>query len=150
MKEREEFIKSFRAVQPKFSRLCAAYLIRTGLTLSQYTLLAVAADAGTLPMTEVSEKLRISKPAVTNLVDRLEESRLLKRMPHLQDRRIHLIQIQPKGREVVRKMQGMILGVLLQTLNEFRDPEKQTIQRFYARLSRTLDESWGQHTGKKK
>ncbi len=140
MNERDEFIQTFREIQPKFSRVYARLLIEADLTLPQYVLLNQLVDRGVLTMTEVSEKLHITKPAVTSLVDRLEKNRFLKRLAHPRDRRISLLEIQPKGKKIVRKVQGHILPLLLRTLDAFGPKERKLISRFYTRLSRTLDE----------
>src|SRR3989338_5365403 len=102
---KDSFIKTFRQVQPKFSQVCAAHLNKVKLNLPQYTLLGLLLDSGTMPMSEVGLKLHISKPAVTNLVDRLEKNKYLKRVPHPSDRRVYLLQVLPKGEKAVRDMQ---------------------------------------------
>lgn len=109
------------------------------MTLPQFALLNLVADAGTIPMTEASEKLHISKPAVTHLMDRLEENRFLRRVNHPQDRRVSLIQILPKGKKVVSGMQATMLGILLKALTKFTLQEQKVIRNFYALLSRTID-----------
>ena len=138
MSNRDQFTVYFREVQPKFSRLFTIILSKIGLTLPQYALLTQLAVDGTLPMTQVSRRLHISKPAVTNLVDRLEKNKCLSRIPHPKDRRIYLLELQPKGEKIVRKVQSEVLNVLLQTLSQFSAKERMTINRFYASLSQTL------------
>ncbi len=140
MKEKEAFIRHFREVQPKFSRLCLRSLSQTNLTMPQFGLLNTLVSTDALPMTDVSDKLHITKPAVTNLVDRLERNKFLKRIPHPEDRRIHLLKIEPKGRKVVREMQSTILIFLLKALGQFDFSEQKIITEFYARLSKTMDE----------
>jgi DNA-binding MarR family transcriptional regulator len=137
--ERKEFISCFREVQPKFSRLCSRSLAGLHMTLPQFALLNLVADAGTIPMTEASEKLHISKPAVTHLMDRLEENHFLRRVDHPKDRRVSLIQILPKGKKVVTGMQATMLGILLKALTKFTLQEQKVIRQFYALLSRTID-----------
>ena len=139
MDERGEFISCFRDVQPKFSRLCARSLTHLHMTLPQFALLNLVAHEGTLPMTEASEKLHITKPAVTHLVDRLESNLFLKRLPHPKDRRVYLIQILPKGKKVVSGMQATMLGILLKALKKFTLQEQKVIRGFYALLSQTID-----------
>ena len=139
MKEKEAFTHYFREVQPKFTRLCVRNLSREKLTIPQFAALNVLAAAGTLPMTELSGKLYISKPAVTNLVDRLEENKYLKRISEPNDRRVHLIRIEPKGEKLVREMQASILVSLLKTLEKFSAAERQTVTRFYKELSEVMD-----------
>lgn len=144
MHERDDFIRTFREIQPKFSRLFARLLIRADLTLPQFALLNQLVNHGTLSMTEVSGRLGITKPAVTNLVDRLENGKCLKRLPHSKDRRVSLLEIQARGEQIVRNIQAQILPVLLKTLDQFSAQEKETIAKFYSLLSKTLDEVLGQ------
>lgn len=141
--ERDEFILRFREVQPKFSRFYARLLTQAKLTLPQYALLNLLLNRGTIPMTEASQSLYITKPAVTNLVDRLEKNKFLKRVPHAADRRVSLLRIEPKGEKLVRETQAQVLGFLLKALEEFNENERGTIRRFYAALSRSMDDALG-------
>lgn len=141
MKGTQPFIRIFREIQPKFARIISGALMEAGLTLPQYTLLNLVATAGQMPMTEASAKLYITKPAVTNLADRLEKNHFLKRIPHPRDRRVFLLEIQPKGQKIVRKVQATILNFLLKTLHHFSEAERAVITRFYRSLSNVLDET---------
>ena len=139
MREREKFIHRFREVQPKFSRLYAHILMGAGLNLSQFALLSQLAASGPVSMTEAGAKLGVTKPAVTNLVDRLEKKGFLRRVHHPDDRRVFLLEIKPHGKTLVRRVQGEALIFLLKTLEKFSGKEKETISHFYGLLSRTLD-----------
>lgn len=143
MSEKEEFIRQFREIQPKFSRFYARLLTQANLSLPQFALLSQIVNRPSVSMTEVSAKLHITKPAVTHLVDRLEKSRFLKRLPHPRDRRVSLLQIQPKGEKVVRKTQGEALSFLLKALGQLSATERKTITRFYTLLSQAMDEFLG-------
>ena len=138
MRETEEFTRSFREVQLKFSRFYVVILSQLGLTLPQYALLNQLLVTDMMPMTQTSKKLHITKPAVTGLVDRLEKNKFLKRISHPKDRRIYLLQIQPKGIKLVRQIQEHVLQVLLDTLAQFTSNERKVINQFYALLSQTL------------
>ncbi len=144
MTQPDPFVRTFREVQPKFARFMARTLTERKLSLPQYALLNLLATAGKIPMTEASEKLHISKPAVTNLVDRLEKNSFLKRLADPKDRRVYLIQIQAKGESLIRETQTTILGFLLETLKLFDLKERRVISRFYELLSQTLDRSMEQ------
>ena len=140
MREKDEFARSFQEIQPKFSRLLTRLLNEADLSLPQFAVLNQLVDLRTLSMTEVSRRLHITKPAVTHHVDRLEKRALLKRIPHATDRRIFILEILPKGERIIRKTQAYFLKLLLKTLRAFRSQERKTIRRFYALLSRTLDQ----------
>ena len=139
MKKNNEILGFLRDLQVKFPRFYTRVLTARDLTLPQYTLLSLLTISGTVPMTEISEKLFISKPAVTSLVDRLEEKKFLKRLPHPNDRRVHLIQIAPKGEKLTQAIRASALALFLKTLDKFSANEREIIGRFYASLSHTMD-----------
>lgn len=147
MSEKDEFSTYFRAIQVSFARVYSRILTEADLTLPQYALLSQLTVSGSMSMTEVSEKLHITKPAVTHLVDCLERKAFLKRIPHPSDRRIFLLEIQQKGKKIAREIQSEILHLLLKNLNQFTPEEKKTIVRFYALLSENLEELLIQKAG---
>lgn len=134
-----EFQSTFRQAQPKFSRLYTRMLSTLDLTLPQYALLNILEADGPMSMTEASRKLHLSKPAVTNLVDRLAESGRVKRCAHTGDRRVIMLRVLSPGLTVVRKMRSQVLNVLMGTLGRFSGSERKVISRFYAALSEGLD-----------
>ena len=141
MSSKAELPRYWREIQVKFSRFYARILLQVGLTLPQYALLSQLTQAGRLPMTEISEKLHISKPAVTHLVDRLEKKKCLKRVPHPKDRRIYLLKLEPKGERMVRRIQSEVLDLILKTLKPFKAHERKTIERFYLLLSKIVGDA---------
>jgi len=148
MELKKEITGYLRGVQLKFSRLYTRILSEEGITLPQYVLLNQLAGGEKIPMTEISARLLISKPAVTNLVDRLEKKKLLKRLPHATDRRIYLLEIQPKGGKIISRVQTHVLGVFLKTLDLFTPRERKTIARFYALLYQKIESVLGMSKGR--
>ena len=138
MNEREAFVANFRELHPKFSRMYTQLLARIDLTFPQYTLLYQLILLGTVSMTEISGRLEITKPAVTNLVDRLEEKKFLKRVPHVKDRRVILLEILPKGKKIITEIQGRSLDLLLKAYDQFDGKEHKIISRFYATVSKVM------------
>jgi DNA-binding MarR family transcriptional regulator len=53
---------------------------------------------GALPLGKVGERLQVHRTSVTNIVDRLERSGFVRRVPHEKDRRAVLAEITPAGR----------------------------------------------------
>lgn len=140
MNRRETFAASFRELHPKFSRMHTQMLGRVNLTLPQYSLLCQLMLLGTVSMTEISSRLEITKPAVTNLVDRLEKKKFLKRVPDTRDRRVIQLEILPKGKKIIGEIQEQGLGVLLKAYDQFNASAHETIGRFYAELSKVMDD----------
>ncbi|OQA55006.1 MAG: putative HTH-type transcriptional regulator YusO [Candidatus Omnitrophica bacterium ADurb.Bin277] len=139
MKEGEGFANTFREIQPKFSRLYASVLAEVNLSLPQYALLNQLRTFGTMSMTETSKRLNLTKPAITHLVDKLEEKKLLKRLTHPKDRRIILLSIRPKGEKIVSWIHGYSLQMLLGAYDQFDAAGQETVRRFCSAISRELD-----------
>lgn len=124
-----------RAQQIVMARVDEA-LRPSGLTFSRYELLTLLSfsKSGALPMAMASARLQVHPTSVTNTVDRLENSELVKRVPHPSDRRATLIEITPAGRELAAAATEELnqkvfarpglppqrLQLLLQLLAEFR------------------------------
>jgi DNA-binding MarR family transcriptional regulator len=58
---------------------------------------------GELPMGKMGDRLMLHPTSVTNIIDRLEQQDLVRRIPHPTDRRTVLAQITEDGRQVVEK-----------------------------------------------
>ncbi len=72
------------------------------LTFARYEVLAwLAMDPDSaLTLSWISKTLRIPPATVTNIIDRLEDEKLVRRVPHPSDARTTLAVITPRGRRV--------------------------------------------------
>src|SRR6201991_3401467 len=73
-----------------------------GLTFPRYEALMLLSftRAGALPLGKIGERLQVHRTSVTNIIDKLEADGLVRRVPHVEDRRATLAQLTPRGREV--------------------------------------------------
>lgn len=71
-----------------------------GLTFARYELLMLLqfSRRASLPVTKASSRLQVHPTSVTNAVDRLETSGLVRRLPHPTDGRATLVEITARGR----------------------------------------------------
>lgn len=141
MPDRAQFAQYFREIQVKCSRLYAIFISDADLTVSQHAVLNELLTTKRMPMTEVGEKLHITKPAVTHLVDRLEEKGYCKRKAHPKDRRVHLIEIQPKGEKIARDIHAHFLNYLLQVFTKQGAEHRKIILQFYAALNENIEQA---------
>lgn len=58
---------------------------------------------GSLPLGKMGERLQIHPASVTNIVDRLSQQGLVRRVPHPEDGRTTLCEITDEGRTVVKE-----------------------------------------------
>ncbi|MCU1355724.1 MAG: regulatory protein MarR, partial [Acidimicrobiales bacterium] len=92
-----------RAQQIVLSRVDEA-LRPWSLTFARYEVLVLLhfTKAGTLPLGKMGDRLMLHQASITNLVDRLEEQGLVRRLAHPTDRRTTLAELTPEGRKVVK------------------------------------------------
>jgi len=88
--------------QQLLSNEIAAVMRQHDLTFARYEVLAwLATDPeSSLTLSWISKTLRIPPATVTNIIDRLESDKLVRRVPHPSDARTTLAVITPKGRRV--------------------------------------------------
>jgi len=74
----------------------------TGLQIAQYHVLGVLMKDGKLPMSEIGQRLYISRPYMTALADSLIAEELVERLPDPSDRRVINLAITEKGKKYLR------------------------------------------------
>jgi DNA-binding MarR family transcriptional regulator len=80
-----EALEPFELTFPRYEALMLLFLSRNG----------------SLPLGKIGERLQVHRTSVTNTIDGLERSGLVRRVPHEEDRRAVLAEILPEGRRVV-------------------------------------------------
>ena len=106
------------------------------LSIPQYTLLGFLAAESGVPMGHLAKQMGHATSATTGLVDRLEAAGLVRRASVKGDRRQKLVEITPKGRDLVGKMQAELryhLGGILAKLDA-------ADQDAWVRIYRTMEE----------
>jgi|GEM_PF-623840 DNA-binding MarR family transcriptional regulator len=79
-------------------------LLKINLTAAQIKLLTCFSDREELNMSELSRNLGVSMPTMTAMVDRLVNSKMVKRERDTIDRRIVRAGLTDSGREMLRKL----------------------------------------------
>ena len=76
-----------------------------GLTCSQYNVLRILRGEGKpLPSLEIADRMIQVVPAITGLIDRLEQQKLVVRRRSTEDRRVVFVEITNKALEVLKKL----------------------------------------------
>lgn len=75
----------------------------TGLTVERLELLALLDHEGPLTAGDLSEELRVSRPAITRMVSGLEDDGLVRRSTNMLDGRSVVTRITPAGRRLLNR-----------------------------------------------
>jgi DNA-binding MarR family transcriptional regulator len=79
------------------------------LTPASGLVLSILADSPTsLPPNVIADRLIITRATVTGLIDSLERREYVRRIPHQADRRMLLVEITDKGREVAKAFRPLV------------------------------------------
>ena len=115
-----------RAQQIVLSRVDEA-LRPWSLTFARYEVLVLLhfTRTGSIPLGKMGDRLMLHQASITNLVDRLEEQGLVRRVAHPTDRRTTLAELTADGRRVVQEATRAVVdasvGVAELTAREARD-----------------------------
>ncbi|HZF91058.1 MarR family transcriptional regulator [Streptomyces sp.] len=114
-----------------------------GITPAQSRLLRTLAHYGSPPrMADLAERLEVVPRAVTTLVDGLEASGKVRRVPDPANRRVIRIELTPDGRTALRRLRG----VRRSAANEILAPLTEDQRRLLGGLLDTLVDGAGERS----
>lgn len=89
-----------------------ALLKPLGLTFARYEVLVLLSftRSGAMPLGRMGRRLMVHPASITNAVDRLERTELVRRVPHPEDGRATLAEITDEGREVMIRATDVLVG----------------------------------------
>lgn len=117
-------------LQIQFTRLFRAH----GLTPQQYNVLRILRGAdGPLPCLEVARRLLTMVPAITGLMDRLEQAGLVQRERSAEDRRVVLAALTEEGEQLLRSLDKPVEQLHKQLLGHMSALELNRLSRLSAK-----------------
>jgi DNA-binding MarR family transcriptional regulator len=91
-------------------------------------LINIRESGGSLRMTDIADKLVLSRGGITKLVDRLEQAGYVARVPSAEDRRVTMVEITKSGRATVARSRSIIDDVVLaRWANRITDAEAEVV-----------------------
>lgn len=143
-------IEGYRAMQlgsDLFDELAAELL---GVNRSDMRAMDVLQRIGPMPAGTLADEIRLSRPATTTVLDRLEKKGYVRRSPDPVDRRRVLIELTPRATERASEIWGGFFGYAEREAPRYTVAELKALRRFaergiaenerqLARLQRLLD-----------
>jgi DNA-binding MarR family transcriptional regulator len=108
----EGILREFSGARPGLDAACP------DLTFPQYNALLAVRDAGEVSIKLLAERLQVSPPSASTMVDRLVEMGLLERQQNPHDRRSVRIRLSPIGTESIEGIESVVLRFLVELMNE--------------------------------
>jgi DNA-binding MarR family transcriptional regulator len=112
----------------QLTRALLSYLVKQAhlnkLGLIEYLVLSRACDEGGVTARDAARAFDLNTSTMTGLSDRLEKDKLVRRHAHPTDRRVLVLKATARGRAVIAKSSGQLLGDL-EEVGSALDPEQQ-------------------------
>jgi DNA-binding MarR family transcriptional regulator len=112
-----------------------------GINLSEMTLMGqIRSLGGSARMVDLALRLRVSKPAITKIADKLERLDLLKRQPDPTDRRVVRISLTQQGKKVQARAESVFETIMQEALwDHITSSEAATIVSTLDKIQNNLD-----------
>jgi len=115
-----------------------------GLTSPQYNILRILRGEGDrLPCLEIASRMVAMVPAITALIDRLTEVKLVVRERSEEDRRVIYIGLTEKGRKALAELDGPVADLHHRLLGHLPSSELRELSRLLTKARASLLEAKG-------
>ena len=114
------------ALMPMIARrILLGFFQTVSITQTQIFTIITIAEGAPIRLSELSQKLNISAPTVTGIVDRLEKLAYVRRIPDREDRRAINVDLTPKGRALAMKFKATIKSKWKELLAQLPEREQE-------------------------
>jgi DNA-binding MarR family transcriptional regulator len=134
MTDPQELARLMAEFGKAYTRRIFSEVGRAGTTPARARLLMALQCPTGAQMSEVGARLGVTPRNVTKLVDGLEEEGLLKREPHPHDRRVTLLRLTDKGRQVSHQSMGANWATAAQLYERLSAAERRDLARILRKL----------------
>ena len=133
--------RGYNAVLKEFNRLFS----RFGLSEAQFNILLLLVRQGKegMMLSDIGQRMLVSKADITGLADRLEREGLIVRDGRLDDRRAKVAKITDKGLELVKKVVPLHCETINRITSVLGEPEKKALVQTLEKLARFPEEGRG-------
>jgi MarR family transcriptional regulator, organic hydroperoxide resistance regulator len=125
--EKAELIKEILSIQQRIDRILNQFTpepwIELNLTLAQLKSLLFIASKEKTNFKKLAEALGVTPPNITGIIDRLVEQDLVSRTENTEDRRVMLLQLTEKGRDLLNHLRENRFNITTQVLAHLSNDE---------------------------
>src|SRR6202045_1710079 len=133
-------MKAMRAL----TRYAAADIEDTGLGLSDFGVLELLLNKGPLPVNTIGPIVDLTPGSISTAVDRLFEKGLVSRAESTEDRRVRIVALTPRGKDLIvsafRKHAGQIRRVFSELSPEERRGLEMALKKVGKRAAALMDD----------
>lgn len=105
----------------------------------QGMVLRMLIEADGISQRDLADKLKIQPPSLSEVLDKLVTQELVERSAHPQDKRVSMVHITNKGRELLMEKQKLRSKMGENLLKDFSEEEKDSLLRLLEKLTLSLE-----------
>jgi DNA-binding MarR family transcriptional regulator len=117
-------------VVPLLARLREAWVAKLhahGMSMTHHQVIAILESEGAIPMGRLAERLGVSLPSASGIVERMVERGLVERLRDADDRRVVLVRLSPAGRRLVREFHAVRRAQMRRLLDQLDAVQQQRL-----------------------
>ena len=139
MKRSHQIAKEISENLPTFLRHTYPYIFGAmEIPPSQVLAVSTIQEKGRCSLSELSKAMHISAPTISGIIDRLEESGYVKRIPDENDRRVTNIELTSKGEKVVQKFRQNIMNRWKTILERIPSVDQENLIQSFKKVTKGL------------
>lgn len=138
---KERYLKSVRLLSEcfqAFEQLSSGHVRGSGLTPSQFDILATLGNTKGMCFRELGDKTLITKGTLTGVIDRMEVKGLVRRAALPDDRRMTVVQLTERGEEEFARLFLPHIAFCKQSFAEYREEDFAALESALAKLKACL------------
>lgn len=141
-----DYIRQFSQIMHRMHRSDLTLRLNTGFSRSEFGLMNFIAchqkkeQSEGVTISEISEFIQISKPAISQIVNALEEKELVQRLTTKKDRRVVYVSLTEKGQSELSHMKSMINGRILSVLEKMGEEDASQFIQLLDKFSQIMSE----------
>jgi MarR family transcriptional regulator, organic hydroperoxide resistance regulator len=134
----DAIVAQFRASLGELRCVGSERLVRHGVSMGHLHLMSMLDRHGELPMSRVAELLGVSDSNATGLVDRMEEHGFVERVRHPDDRRVVLVRVSDRGRQILADVEVLRDDLVVRILGRLDKPQLERVARSLEDVARAV------------
>lgn len=129
----------WKGVVEKMMAIQSFYLRSLNISRPAFFILHHLDSHGPESLVRISHVLQVTKSTITSISDNLEKEGLVRRIRNGMDRRSYLLEIEPKGREMLRKISDLYSDMLRAILDGLERDEIKALEKAIGIMKSNLE-----------
>jgi DNA-binding MarR family transcriptional regulator len=136
----DRIVETVVYLQAESRRLAKEQATKHGVTATQLNALKLLQNVGDLSLSDLSKRMSATNSAITGLVDRMVEAKLVAREQSAEDRRVWKIRLTPEGRAMARKVDVAPWDILKDAVSSLPAGELEQLLKTLSKLADHIED----------